>query len=93
MLRRRVLPQQSNFLSPLTRPTFQGGIAITPNSYPWAHVSAIFALHDDEADKQWLAQWTQKDWKVGLDLAHSDTTYLQRQVRHPQLKASARDCH
>lgn len=29
-------------------------------------MKSIMALHDDQADKQWVSRWAGGDWKIGL---------------------------
>jgi len=29
-------------------------------------VKSIMALHDDQADKEWVSRWAGGDWKIGL---------------------------
>lgn len=51
----------------LTSPPIQHGLGITPGEGRWNRVKSIAALHDEEANKAWLKQWSLGgDWKVGL---------------------------
>lgn len=51
----------------LTSPAIQQGLGITPGEGKWSRVKSIAALHDEEANKAWLKQWSMGgDWKVGL---------------------------
>jgi anoctamin-10 len=51
----------------LTAPAVQKGLGITPGEGKWSRVKSIAALHDEEANKAWLKQWSLGgDWQVGL---------------------------
>lgn len=50
----------------LTAPPIQHGLGITPGIGEWASVKSIMALHDDNADKEWVKRWAGGDWKIGL---------------------------
>jgi anoctamin-10 len=50
----------------LTAPPIQHGLGITPGIGEWTRVKSIMALHDDQADKEWVSRWAGGDWKIGL---------------------------
>jgi anoctamin-10 len=50
----------------LTAPPIQNGLGITPGIGEWSRVKSIMALHDDQADKEWVSRWAGGDWKIGL---------------------------
>ena len=44
----------------ITLPTHEGGAGITPDHGEWKNVTAIFPLHDEETNKRWMREWSQK---------------------------------
>ncbi|EPS26362.1 hypothetical protein PDE_01298 [Penicillium oxalicum 114-2] len=44
----------------MTLPTAEGGVGITPNHGEWKNVTKILPLHDEETNKKWLQEWSQK---------------------------------
>ncbi|KAL1953710.1 hypothetical protein VTO42DRAFT_2345 [Malbranchea cinnamomea] len=44
----------------MTMPKRKGGAGITPRQGEWKHVESIFPLHDNERNKQWIKDWSQK---------------------------------
>ena len=41
----------------ITSPMEEGGAGITPKKGEWINVESIFALHDYEFNRQWIAKW------------------------------------
>lgn len=52
----------------LTLPPEQGGAGITPNHGKWKNVTAVFPLHDEATNKQWLRDWSKKTFLSVEDL-------------------------
>ena len=52
----------------ITLPSDQGGAGITPNHGEWENVTAIFPLHDEETNKKWIRDWSQKTFLSPEDL-------------------------
>ncbi|KAJ5618807.1 Acyl-CoA N-acyltransferase [Penicillium lagena] len=52
----------------ITHPREEGGAGITPNHGEWKNVTAIFALHDEETNKKWMRDWSQKTFLSDEDL-------------------------
>lgn len=54
----------------ITHPKEEGGAEITPNHGEWKNVTALFPLHDEETNKQWMRDWSQKTFLSDEDLDH-----------------------
>ncbi|KAJ5577405.1 uncharacterized protein N7459_006369 [Penicillium hispanicum] len=52
----------------ITLPTQEGGAGITPQHGEWKDVTAIFPLHDEETNKRWMREWSQKTFLSEDDL-------------------------
>ncbi|KAL1851454.1 hypothetical protein Plec18167_008645 [Paecilomyces lecythidis] len=52
----------------ITFPKEEGGADITPKHGEWENVEAIFALHDDETNRKWMRDWSQKTLLTKDDL-------------------------
>ncbi|KAJ5152618.1 uncharacterized protein N7482_009096 [Penicillium canariense] len=52
----------------ITLPTEEGGAGITPKLGEWKNVTALFPLHDEETNKKWLHEWSQKTFLSDDDL-------------------------
>ena len=52
----------------LTLPKRKGGAEITPKYGDWEYVESIFALHDNDLNKQWLKDWSRKTFLSDHDL-------------------------
>ncbi|KAJ5117021.1 hypothetical protein N7456_001369 [Penicillium angulare] len=44
----------------ITLPVQEGGAGITPQHGEWKNVTAVFPLHDEETNKRWMREWSQK---------------------------------
>lgn len=44
----------------ITLPATEGGAGITPRYGPWENVVALFPVHDERTNKQWMRQWSYK---------------------------------
>lgn len=54
----------------ITLPNDMGGAGITPRHGHWKNVLAIFPLHDEEKNKEYLTDWSQKTFLSEGDLDH-----------------------
>lgn len=54
----------------ITLPHDLGGAGITPQHGHWKNVLAIFPLHDEEKNKEYLTDWSQKTFLSEGDLDH-----------------------
>lgn len=54
--------------SMITLPVHEGGAGITPEHGQWKNVAAIFPLHDEETNKRWMRDWSQKTFLSEDDL-------------------------
>lgn len=52
----------------ITLPAHEGGAGITPDHGEWKNVTAIFPLHDEETNKRWMREWSQKTFLSDDDL-------------------------
>lgn len=52
----------------ITLSTEEGGAGITANHGEWKSVTAIFPLHDEETNKKWMREWSQKTFLSNEDL-------------------------
>ncbi|KAJ5730690.1 Acyl-CoA N-acyltransferase [Penicillium malachiteum] len=52
----------------ITLPTHEGGAGITPQHGEWKNVTAVFPLHDEETNKRWMREWSQKTFLSEDDL-------------------------
>lgn len=52
----------------ITQPKEEGGAGITANHGEWKSVTAIFPLHDEETNKKWMRDWSQKTFLSDEDL-------------------------
>ena len=52
----------------ITLPTQEGGAGIIPGHKEWKNVTAIFPLHDEETNKRWMREWSQKTFLSEEDL-------------------------
>ncbi|KAJ5889064.1 hypothetical protein N7495_009105 [Penicillium taxi] len=52
----------------ITLPVEEGGAGITPKHGRWKNVTDIFPLHDEETNKQWIREWSQKTFLSEEDL-------------------------
>jgi hypothetical protein len=52
----------------ITLPTEEGGAGITPNHGEWKNVTGLLPLHDEETNKKWLHEWSQKTFLSEEDL-------------------------
>ncbi|KAJ9395203.1 hypothetical protein DTO282F9_7861 [Paecilomyces variotii] len=52
----------------ITFPPEEGGADITPKHGVWKNVESIFALHDDETNRKWMRDWSQKTLLTKEDL-------------------------
>ena len=50
----------------ITNSESEGGAGITPKEGQWKNVEAIFALHDNAHNKEWITQWSKK-WFLSPD--------------------------
>lgn len=44
----------------ITLPENEGGAGIIPKYGEWENVEAIFPLHDNETNKEWIKSWSTK---------------------------------
>ena len=68
----------------LTSPQIQHGLGITPGAGQWSRVKSVMALHDEAADKAWIAKWMLGgDWRIGVlkDLGDKEASGLGEHVR------------
>lgn len=52
----------------ITSPTEEGGAGITPQQGEWKNVTSVFPLHDEETNKKWMREWSQKTFLSDEDL-------------------------
>ena len=52
----------------ITLPTQEGGAGISPQHGEWRNVTAIFPLHDEETNRRWIREWSQKTFLSEDDL-------------------------
>lgn len=52
----------------ITLPAHEGGAGITPQHGEWENVKAVFPLHDEETNKRWITEWSQKTFLSEDDL-------------------------
>lgn len=52
----------------ITNPEIEGGAGITPATGEWEHVESIFALHDNDYNKDWIKRWSKKYLLTAEDL-------------------------
>ncbi|EEP77950.1 conserved hypothetical protein [Uncinocarpus reesii 1704] len=52
----------------ITWPRTDGGAGITPKLGDWKHVEAVFPLHDQDANKEWILTWSHKTFLSAQDL-------------------------
>lgn len=78
---RNAEPEQGNSIEPeteaerlrviysmITLPFSEGGAGITPEHGQWKNVTSIFPLHDEETNKRWMRDWSQKTFLSEDDL-------------------------
>lgn len=52
----------------ITSSAEDGGAGITPQHGEWKNVTAVFPLHDEETNKKWMREWSQKTFLSDEDL-------------------------
>lgn len=52
----------------ITSPVEEGGAGITPQHGEWRNIVAVFPLHDEETNKKWMREWSQKTFLSDEDL-------------------------
>jgi hypothetical protein len=52
----------------ITRPENEGGAGVTQGSSKWKFVAAIFPLHDQRFNKEWIQKWSKKYFLDEADL-------------------------
>lgn len=52
----------------ITLPAEEGGAGITPKHAEWKNVTDVFPLHDEETNKKWMREWSQKTFLSDEDL-------------------------
>lgn len=52
----------------ITLPVHEGGAGITPQQGEWKNVTAVFPLHDEETNKRWMREWSQKTFLSEAEL-------------------------